>query len=135
MQLKTMPEPWVLGLTKDETDLYHNLTPNYRTGFFDSEFQVRVEIEPDNLTIDQLVAELLAAKRKGCTEIWTQFNEIGSELLVLTGSVPLTDDEKEVFDSLMVKVRKFRKEQVEESLAEAKQKAERLQKELDEYVW
>ncbi len=135
MSANIFPEPWVLNLTKDETDLFHNLTPDYASGAFKSEFRVRVELMPDNLSVDELTEELLAAKRNGCDEIFSSESDTGCYILVLEGSVPLTEDEREVYDSIMAKMRDWRRQVLEEAVSEAEARAAALRADLENYVW
>lgn len=128
------PQTWQLKLTKDEEQLFRNLTPDFASGGFKSEFQVKVCFGLDDLfTVDELIAKLEEAKEKGATELMTV--DADEPTIMCTGSVPLTDDEREVYDSLMVKMRAFRKEQMEENIVSAERHVAQLKADLESYVW
>lgn len=128
------PQPWQLKLTKDEEQLFGNLTPDFASGGFKSEFQVKVVFSlEDFFTIDELITKLEEAKDKGATELMTV--DADEPTLMCTGSVPLTDDERVVYDSLMVKMRAFRKEQMEMNIISAEEHVAKLKADLDNYVW
>lgn len=131
------PEPWQLKLTKEEEQLYTNLTPDYSSGGFRSEFQVKVFLSLDNFwSIDELIEGLQRAKENGAYEFMLlEGGKDDENRLMCTGSVPLTDDEREVYDSLMVKMRAFRKEQMEENIVSAEKHVAQLRDDLENYVW
>lgn len=133
--MNELPKAWVLDLTKDELDLYNNLVPDYLSGTVKSEFMLRREINISALELDQLIELFRDPEIDFFDEYWT-YDDEGSTVLVLTGSTPLiNEDEKEIYDSLMAKIRARHKEALVEKIEDCRNMIAKLEKELDEYVW
>lgn len=133
--MNELPKAWVLDLTKDELDLYNNLVPDYLSGTVKSEFMLRREINISALELNELVELFRDPEIDFFNEFWF-YEDAGATILVLTGSTPLiNEDEKEIYDSLMAKIRARHRAVMVERIEDCHKMIAKLEKELDEYVW
>lgn len=132
--MNQLPEAWTLDLTKDELDLYSNLVPDYASGTVKAEFQLRREVMISKMELSDIVAMFKDPEIEQYDDFW--FYEDGVTFMVLTGSTPLVgEDEREVYDSLMAKIRKRHREVLVEQIENCKKTAEKLEYDLETYVW
>lgn len=133
--MNVLPEAWTLDLTKDELDLYSNLVPDYVSGTVKSEFALRKEVTVSEMQLWEVI-EFFKDPDNEVYDDFFCYDDEGNTILVLTGSTPLlNDDEKAVYDTLMAKIRARHKEVILEQIENCKQTIERLETELEEYVW
>ena len=125
-----------LNLTRDERALYSHLVPDYEVDSVKPMFQIKKEFDLTDTDLDLLLAFLQDAKETGCNDVWFAVDrDTGQEYLTVTGESPLDVDELELYGEIMIKVRAFRKMQLESAVEQHERVLEKLKNDLETFVW
>ena len=133
--LNSLPAPWVLDLTQDELDLYRNLVPDDETGLPKAEFRLLRQVDIEYVDLTQLKA-FFADTNTGLYDDFTIVCDGDTHFIEITGTGPmLNDDERDMYDSIMVKVRKEHHKVLLERLEMHKKMIGKIEEILNEFVW